>query len=121
MRRHIHVYGRKAKEHIATPLWRECRLQTYFTAGSRIDYFTVIDNKEKGGLSKQACDSTNLTQPEKDLFEKLEKDYKDMECDLEEQASIVHDIGDSRSERVPWLYDLTGFPYHLTTLKDEEI
>jgi hypothetical protein len=51
----------------------------------------------------------------------LEKDYKDMECDLEEQASIVHDIGDSRSERVPWLYDLTGFPYHLTTLKDEEI
>jgi hypothetical protein len=22
---------------------------------------------------------------------------------------------------VPWLHDLTGFPYHLTILKDEEI
>jgi hypothetical protein len=22
---------------------------------------------------------------------------------------------------VPWLYNVTGFPYHLTTLKDEEI
>ena len=22
---------------------------------------------------------------------------------------------------MPWLHDLTGFPYHLTTLKDEEI
>jgi len=41
-----------------------------------------------------------LTQPEKELFEKLEKDYKDMKCDLEEQATVVQDIGDSRSERV---------------------
>ncbi|KAE8445096.1 hypothetical protein EG329_013811 [Mollisiaceae sp. DMI_Dod_QoI] len=48
-------------------------------------------------------------------------DYKDVKCDLEEQATVVQDIGDSRSERVPWLHDLTGFPYHLTTLKDEEI
>jgi Lhr-like helicase len=121
MRRHMHVHGRKAKEHIATPLWQECRLQTYFTAGSRIDYFVVIDNKEKGGLSKQARDSTSLTQPEKELFEKLEKDYKDVNCDLDEQATIVQDIGDSRSERVPWLHDVTGFPYHNTMLKDEEI
>ena len=22
---------------------------------------------------------------------------------------------------MPWLYDVTGFPHHLTTLKDEEI
>ena len=22
---------------------------------------------------------------------------------------------------MPWLYDVTGFPYHMTTLKDEEI
>jgi hypothetical protein len=54
------------------------------------------------------------------LFEKLEKDYKDIKCNLEEQVTIVQDIGDSRSERVPWLYDLTGFPYYIATLKDEE-
>ncbi|KAF4611388.1 hypothetical protein G7Y89_g15625 [Cudoniella acicularis] len=78
-------------------------------------------DKEKGGVSEQARDSALLTQPEKELFKKLEKDYKDMKCDIEEQATIVQDIRDLRSERVPWLHDLTGFLYHITTLKDEEI
>jgi len=55
------------------------------------------------------------------MFEKLERDYKDMKCDLKEQVTIVQDIRDSRLERVPWLHDLTGFPYHIPTLKDEEI
>jgi superfamily II DNA helicase RecQ len=62
-----------------------------------------------------------LTKTEEELFVKLEKDYADVKVDIEEQASIVHDIGDSRAERVPWLHDVTGFPYHLTVLKDEEI
>jgi len=62
-----------------------------------------------------------LTKPEKELFKQLERDYKDMKCDLKEQAIIIQDIGDSRSKRVPWLHDLTGFLYHMTTLKDEEI
>jgi hypothetical protein len=44
-----------------------------------------------------------------------------MKYDLEKQVTIVQDIRDLRSERVPWLHDVTGFPYHLTTLKDEEI
>lgn len=54
------------------------------------------------------------------MFEKLEKDCKDVTCDLEEQASVVYDFGDSRSERVPWL-EQTEFPSHLARLKDEEI
>jgi hypothetical protein len=44
----------------------------------------VIDDKEKGGVPEQAIDSALLTQPEKELFEKLEKDYKNVKCDLEE-------------------------------------
>ena len=54
------------------------------------------------------------------LFKKLEKDYENVKGDIEQQASIVHDFRDSRSERVPWL-EMTGFPFHMTTLKDEEI
>jgi hypothetical protein len=108
------------KSHESSLSWKECKLQTYFTAKGRIDYFVVVDEK-KGRVSGMARGSVSLTEPEKELFEKLEKDYKDVKCDLEEQATIVQDIGDSRSERVPWLHDLTGFPYHLTTLKDEEI
>ncbi|PQE31525.1 telomere-associated recq protein [Rutstroemia sp. NJR-2017a WRK4] len=124
MRKHMPaVHQIKAAAHETTALWKEVTLQTYFTGHGRIDYFVVVDvdgkDKEKG--LEPASDSVPLTQPEKELFEKLEQDCKEMKCDLEEQAAVVQDIGDSRSERVPWLHDLTGFPYHLTTLKDEEI
>jgi hypothetical protein len=54
-----------------------------------IDYFVVINNKKKRKVPKQASDSVLLTQPEKELFEKLEKDYKNIKCDLEEQVIIV--------------------------------
>ena len=57
---------------------------------------------------------------ERALFERLEKDYKGVKDDIKEQASIVHDFGDSRSARVPWL-ERTAFPSHLARLKDEEI
>jgi hypothetical protein len=54
------------------------------------------------------------------LFVKLEKDYKDVKDDIEEQASIVYDFGDSRPERVLWLEQI-DFLSHLARLKDEEI
>jgi hypothetical protein len=86
----------------------------------RIDYFVVVD-EENGGVKGTARGSMPVTEPKKELFEKLERDYKNVKCDLEEQATVVQGIGDSRLERVPWLHDVTGFLYHNTTLKDEEI
>lgn len=113
----------KAVEHKKSPLWNECILQTYFTGPGRIDYFVVkdrVDNAKNFGTGHTA-EALTLTKAEKDLFVKLEKDYEDVKVDLKEQARIVHDIGDSRSEQVPWLHDLTGFLYHMPNLKDEEI
>jgi hypothetical protein len=49
----------------------------------------VTDNREKERVFKQASDSVVLTEPEKELFEKLEKDYKNIQCDFEEQVTIV--------------------------------
>jgi hypothetical protein len=114
------AYKIKATVHKSYVLWRAVKLQIYFTAFGRIDYFVVVD-EENSGVKGTARGSIPVTEPEKELFEKLEKDYKNMKCDLEEQVTVVQDIGDSRSERVPWLYDVTGFPYYMTTLKDEEI
>ncbi|TVY12645.1 hypothetical protein LARI1_G008837, partial [Lachnellula arida] len=56
-------------------------------------------DEEKGGVSGTAGDFAPLREPEKELFIKLEKDYSDVEGDIKEQASIVYDFGDSRSER----------------------
>lgn len=122
MRKHMpSVYRIKAAVHEKTALWKEVKLQTYFIGYGRIDYFVVTDNKEKEGISDQASDFIPLIQPEKKLFKKLDKDYKDMKYDLNKQVTIFQDIGDSRSERVLWLHDLTHFPSHMITLKDEEI
>jgi hypothetical protein len=65
-----------------------------------IDYFVVINNKKKGRVLEQASDFALLIQPKKELFEKLEKDYKNIKYDLKKQVIIIQDIGDSRSEKV---------------------
>jgi hypothetical protein len=113
----------KAAVHEKTALWKEVTLQTYFTGKGIINYFVVVDPDEK---EKEKTNESNNNQPsslqsEKELFEKVEKDYQKIKYDLEEKAAIVQDIGDSRSERIPWLHDVTGFSYHLIGLKDEEI
>jgi hypothetical protein len=51
--------------------------------------------------SRSKLKSTILTKTEEELFVKLEKDYSNVKADIEEQTSIVYNIGDSRSERVP--------------------
>ena len=54
--------------------------------------------REKGG--ETARGSMSLTEPEKELFKQLKKDYKDMKCDLKEQVIIIQDIRDLRLKRV---------------------
>jgi hypothetical protein len=108
-------YKTEAKSHDSGHSWKECKLQTYFAAKGRIDYFVVVDT-EKGRARGTARGSPLLTEPEKELFMRLEKDYRDVKEDIGEQAGIVHDFGDFKSERVPWLERLT-FPSHLVTLK----
>jgi hypothetical protein len=45
MKRHVaSTHNLEAKGHKNIPLWKECKLQTYFTGKGRIDYFVVVDN-----------------------------------------------------------------------------
>jgi hypothetical protein len=79
-------------------LWKKYKLQTYFTKKGLIDYFVVIERQKKKG--RYILDSSLLKETKKVLFKKLEQDYKDIKYDLKEQAIIVQDIRDSRSEKV---------------------
>jgi hypothetical protein len=84
MRKYIpQVYKIKATVYKLCALWRTVKLQIYFTVFGRIDYFIIVD-KENGGIKGTVRDSMPVIEPEKELFEKLEKDYKDIKCDLEE-------------------------------------
>jgi superfamily II DNA or RNA helicase len=109
-------------KHKTKPLWKECRLQTYFTGGGLIDYFLVFDPTLTPLPTSITTtnDTTPLTPAERTLFAKLEEDVKKVKGEIEEQAGIVHDFEDSRSSRVPWLEKL-AFPSHLAGLKDSEI
>jgi hypothetical protein len=46
-----------------------------------------VVKREKGGETARGFMS--LIELEKELFKQLEKDYKDVKCDLKEQATIV--------------------------------
>jgi hypothetical protein len=86
MRKHMpQAHKIKATVHKSCALWRAVKLQTFFTAFGRIDYFVVVENPEASAISKDS--SLLITQPEKELFEKLEKDYKDVKCDCYEVSS----------------------------------
>ena len=75
MRKHMpQAHKIKATVHKSCALWRAVKLQTYFTAFGLIDYFVVVD-EENGGVKGTARGSMPVTEPEKELFEKLEKDY----------------------------------------------
>ena len=121
MKKHVaSTHKTKAAKHKESPPWGECQLQTYFTGKGRIDYFVVAEQQRKRGRSKHAQDSEQVTETEKELFEKLEEDHNRVKDDVEEQAGVVYDFGESRSARIPWL-KRTAFPSHLAKLKDEEI
>jgi hypothetical protein len=82
-------YKIKAKSHKSSLLWKECKLQTYFTGKGRIDYFVVTDNKDRDSRSGATTGSVLWVEPEKELFKKLEGDFETVKCDLEEQATTV--------------------------------
>lgn len=51
-------HGIRAKEHYLTPLWKECLLQTYFTARGRINYFVVVKAEAEESIKAVAHSSS---------------------------------------------------------------
>jgi superfamily II DNA helicase RecQ len=129
MRDHMRVHGKKPSQHrVEAPLWRECKLQTYFTAKGLIDYFVVAADQPTPSAAAAVGHGSNLAAPaaeeeeeeETKLFDELRQDLEEAARDLEEKADIVQDEEASRADRVPWL-GRTGFPAHLRGLRDADI
>jgi superfamily II DNA or RNA helicase len=128
MHDHMPTHKKKASQHNCnTPLWTACRLQTYFTAKGRIDYFVIEGPSpppstpipSRGGSTLDLL-TPPLSQEEGKLFGELKADITQAACDLDEKAKVVQAIEESRADRVPWLVH-TGFPTHLQGLRDVEI
>lgn len=135
MGRHVSgQHGRKPSQHVGSkPLWQECRLQSYFCAKGRIDYFVVVQGQEAGRVSKDSSgpsksnirvvDGNGHTgaeeEEEKKLFARLEDDVNNAKREVKEGGIVVKEF-DSKTSRVPWL-ERTGFISHLAGLLDVEI
>ncbi|SCO24437.1 uncharacterized protein FFE2_15974 [Fusarium fujikuroi] len=106
------------------PLWRACKLQTYFTAKGLIDYFLVKEDPSlpltEGALAGSGLAMASTSQEEGKLFKDLKADIIQASRDLDKEAEIMQDVKASRADRVPWLVH-TGFPTHLQGLRDTEI
>ncbi|KAG9249471.1 uncharacterized protein F5Z01DRAFT_631666, partial [Emericellopsis atlantica] len=131
MRDHMPRHRRTASEHYTreetvAPLWAPCVLQTYFTAGGRIDYFVVETNEgpPRLGLDTAApcVDATGPppSSPERQVFKGLREDIRQAGRDPDAKAAIVEGPGPGRADKQRWLV-YTGFLTHLEGLADAEI
>jgi hypothetical protein len=120
MQDHMVTHGKKPGQHKHTPLWEPCRLQSYFGAKGRIDYFAVDGDQTAVLPSRTINTQGELTAAETECYRKLEEDYAGVKDDLMEQAGVVQGFGDSRSARIPWL-DRLALPSHLEGLGDAEV
>lgn len=121
MHDHMPRHGKRASQHHeGPPLWRECRMQTYFTARNLRDYF-VVEAPDKGAEAAGGGLPTPPPSPEEGrLFSWLRDDMQKAARDLEGKAAVVEDAGTARADRQLWLRE-TGFALHLRGLSDAEI
>jgi hypothetical protein len=74
------------------PLWEECTLQTYFTSPGSIDFVVVNSKKGDDGLGTSGL-AAPLKPNEEELFIRLEDSYQNVNRDIKQEASAVHDFG----------------------------
>ncbi|KAM0362980.1 hypothetical protein ACHAO7_010767 [Fusarium culmorum] len=84
------------------PLWRACKLQTYFTAKGLIDYLLVEEDPSLpttgGALAGSGLAMAPTSQEEGKLFEDLKADIIQASRDLDKEAEIVQDVEASRAD-----------------------
>jgi hypothetical protein len=85
-------HGKKARAHSKELLWEECQMQSYFTARHLVDYFIVIERGENPARGTDRG-AVPLSQPEKELFVKLEKDYEDVKGMLKSRLALSMILG----------------------------
>ncbi|KUJ19611.1 uncharacterized protein LY89DRAFT_780523 [Mollisia scopiformis] len=101
--------------HQKSPLWRRCKLQTFFAEKQHIRYFVADDAK---GAVDAGTKSLDLR--EADFFKQLSEDVAVVEEDAKAEANVVHGFGSHKSAVVPWLRR-TGIEEHTRGLKKDEM
>jgi hypothetical protein len=100
MHDHMPAHGKRASQHTSIqPLWKTCKLQTYFTAKGLIDYF-VVKEAEPSSLPSPSGTrgEPSPSQEEGKLFGDLKADIIQASHDVGSRAEIVQGIEESRAD-----------------------
>jgi hypothetical protein len=116
MQRHVSkAHQQKPALHEKSPLWRECKLQTFFAENRWVRYFVV-----KGATGAIDAGTKSSDSGEADFFRQLDEDAVTAEEDAKAEANTVHGFDSHRSAVVPWLRR-TGIEEHTRGLKKDEM
>ena len=97
MQRHVSkAHQQKPAVHEKSPLWRECKLQTFFAENRWVRYFVI-----NGATGTVDAGTKSLDSGEADFFEQLDEDITVIEEDTKTEANIVYGFDHYRSAVVP--------------------
>jgi hypothetical protein len=121
MQRHVSkAHQQKPALHEKSPLWRGCKLQTFFAENRWVRYFVVEEGEAAARGSSECSFTGGLDSREADFFTQLDEDAAIADEDAKAEANTVHGFGSHRSAVVPWLRR-TGIEEHTRGLKKDEM
>ncbi|KUJ14609.1 uncharacterized protein LY89DRAFT_720881 [Mollisia scopiformis] len=121
MQRHVSkAHQQKLALHEKSPLWRGCKLQTFFAENRWVRYFVVEEGEVAARGSSECSFIASLDSREADFFTQLDEDAAIAGEDAKAEANTVHGFGSHKSAVVPWLRR-TGIEEHTRGLKKDEM
>lgn len=96
------AHQQKPAQHKKTPLWRACKLQTYFAENRLIRYFVVALKSDHPRLAEDEANQ-GISYEEEKFFQQQGKDTLQAKDDGRAATNIVHGFGSHRSAVMPWL------------------
>ena len=121
MQRHVSkAHQQKPALHEKSPLWRGCKLQTFFAENRWVRYFVVEEGEAAARGSSECSFTGGLDSREADFFTQLDEDAAIADEDAKAEANTVHGFGSHKSAVVPWLRR-TGIEEHTRGLKKDEM
>jgi len=99
------AHQQKPALHRRRPLWRTCKLQTFFAETRSIRYF-VADRTAGAGAGAADAGSSGLESGEAAFFKQLDGDVAVAEEDARAEANIIHGSDCHQSAVVPWLREI---------------
>ena len=121
MQRHVsNAHQQMPTMHKKSPLWRACKLQTFFAENRWVEYFVVDDDDVLEYKDVNVGRDASNNSEEQAFFKRLDDDAVAAAGDAKNEANTVHGFNRNKSAVVPWLRR-TSIEEHTRGLQKDEM